>query len=409
MKQKKIWGDLEEEIFMDCPKGLEEAKPTNALVLKKCIYGLVQAARQYHKKAVQILQKIGFEGGDVDPCLYVWKNNKGIVFIAIYVDDNLLVGNKEAIDKTIELLQKEGFNLKIEDNLEDYLSCNIHFSKSGNSAWLGQLHLIANLNRKFGKSVETLREYKTPGTPGYGVSRPTDEDQKISMTEQSLYQSGIGMLLYLVKHSRPDIANAVRKCTKVLDGASTYAYREMLQIIKYVLDTKDYGLRIDPIYKKNKPWDLVCYSDSDYAGDSDTRRSVSAFILYVCSVPISWRSKAQQSVTLSNSEAKWVALSELVKEVIFVSQLLTSMKIHVQHPIIVRVDNVGAIFMAQNVTTTSQTKHVDIRYKFVNEYVEDGIVKIIFVKSKENDADIFTKNLNGELHATHSSKFVKKK
>ncbi len=72
-------------------------------------------------------------------------------------------------------------------------------------------------------------------------------------------------------------------------------------------------------------------------------------------------------------------------------------------------DNIGAIFKAQNVTTTSQTRHVDIRYKFINKYVEDGIVKIIFVKSKENDADIFIKNLNGDLHAAHSSKFIKKK
>ena len=217
------------------------------------------------------------------------------------------------------------------------------------------------------------------------------------------------MLLYLVKHSRPDIANAVRECTKVLDGATMYAYRGMMRIIKYVLHTSDYGLRISPIFKKNEPWDLVCYSDSDYAGDDDTRRSVSGFILYVCEVPISWRSKAQRSVTLSSSEAEWVALSKAVKEVMFVSQLLTSMKVTVRYPIIVRVDNVGAIFMAQNVTTMSSTKHVDIRYKFVNKYVEDGTVKIIFVKSKENDADIFTKNLNGELHAKHPLKFVKKK
>ncbi len=97
-----------------------------------------------------------------------------------------------------------------------------------------------------------------------------------------------------------------------------------------------------------------------------------------------------------------------MKEVMFVSQLLTSMKIHVQSPIIVQVDNIGAIFMAQNVTTTSRTKHVDIRYKFINEYVEDGIAKVIFVKSKENDADIFIKNLNGDQHAAHSSKFIKK-
>ncbi len=92
-----------------------------------------------------------------------------------------------------------------------------------------------------------------PGTPGYRVSRPTNEDQKISAAEQSLYQLDIGMLLYLVKHSRPDIINAVHECTKVQ------------QIIKYVLDTNNCRLSIDPTYEKNEPWNLVCYSDSNYA------------------------------------------------------------------------------------------------------------------------------------------------
>ncbi len=176
------------------------------------------------KKAVQILCKIGFEGGDGDPCLYVSKSEKGLVFIAIYKDDNLLVGNEEAIDEVIKLLQREGFSLKIEDSLEDYLSCNVLFSKSGKEAWLGQPHLIANLNRKIGNLIENLCICKTPGTLGYGVSRPTSDNQKISTEKQSLYRSGIGMLLYLIKHSRPDIANAVRECTKVLDGATMYAY-----------------------------------------------------------------------------------------------------------------------------------------------------------------------------------------
>ena len=97
------------------------------------------------------------------------------------------------------------------------------------------------------------------------------------------------MSLFLIKHSRPDIAKAVLKCTKVLDGATKYAFCEMLCIIKYVLDTKDYRLMIDPTYKKNKPWALVCYSDSDYAGESDTRQSISGFILYMCNEPNSWR------------------------------------------------------------------------------------------------------------------------
>ncbi len=148
--------------------------------------------------------------------------------IAIYIDDSLLVGNKGAMDKTLKLLQNEGFNLKIEDNLEDYLSCSIYFSKSVREAWIGPMHLIANLNWKFGKLVEGLQVCKTPGTPDYRVSGPMDEKQKISMAEQSQYQSGMGMLLYLVKHSRSDIANSVRECTKVLDGATTYAYCELL-------------------------------------------------------------------------------------------------------------------------------------------------------------------------------------
>ena len=169
---------------------------------------------------------------------------------------------------------------------------------------------------------------------------------------------------------------------------------------------KNLRLKIEPNFRYDEPWEQVCYSDSDYASDTDSRQSLSRFVLYACQVPISWGSKGQKSVMLLSSDTEWVALSEAIKEVMFVSQLLTSMKIWVQYPIIVHVDNVRAIFMAQNITTSSCTKHVDVRYKYVNEFVEDGVVKIVFVKSKENNADLFTKNLSGELHFMHSSKLV---
>ena len=89
-------------------------------------------------------------------------------------------------------------------------------------------------------------------------------------------------------------------------------------------------------------------------------------------VPICWKSKAQQSVTLSSTEAEWVALSEAIKEVIFLINLLGSMRINVQLPVIVRVDNVGAIFMSENLTTTSRTKHIDIRSKYVVNMLRMG-------------------------------------
>ena len=114
-----------------------------------------------------------------------------------------------------------------------------------------------------------------------------------------------------------------------------------------------------------KPWDIVCFSDSGNTGDPVSRRRVNGFILYVLGVTASWKSKAQRSVTLSSSVAEWVALFETVKEVMFETQLQGSMKISVQLPVMVRVENVGAVFMASNITITSHMKYIDIRYKYI--------------------------------------------
>ena len=214
------------------------------------------------------------------------------------------------------------------------------------------------------------------------------------------------MLLYLVKHSRPDIANAVREMSKVLGGSTRATYKEMLRVIKFVLDTKNSGLKIAPKFDNDKQWELTCYSDRYYAKEPKTRRSVSGYILYVKGVPICWRSKAQRAVTLSSSKAEWFALSEAVKEIVFVLQLLESIHIKVKIPIIVKVDNVGAIFLSGNINTGSRSKHIDIRTKYVNEYVEDGMLKIIFVSTEENTSDILTKNLVGKLHSKHSEDLV---
>ena len=405
-----LWGDLEEEVYMDNPPGLPNAKEDEALLLLQTIYGLVQSARQYYKKARSILLKIGFKGGTVDPCLFYRKNKKGLVFIGLFVDDNLLIGDPAAIDDAIEGMRKHGFTLKVQDDLRDYLSCEILFNANKTMAWLGQPHLIKNLRKKFGHLVKNMRTYKTPGTPNTHMIRNETGSTTLSKADASLYRSGVGMLLYLVKYSRPDIANPVRELSKVLDCSTKTAFKELLRMIKYVLDTEDLGLKISPnIQEASKPWELVCYSDSDFAGDPDTRRSVSGYILFVQGVPVSWRSKANKTVTLSSTEAEWIALSEAVKEVMFVVQLLDSMGIKYQLPVTVRVDNIGAIFMSKNINTSSRTKHVDVRTKYVNEFCENGVIKIIFVSSSENISDIMSKNLSADLNAKHSDKLITKK
>ena len=121
---------------------------------------------------------------------------------------------------------------------------------------------------------------------------------------------------------------------------------------------------------------------------------------------MAWGSKTQRSMALSSSEAKWVPLSKAVKDIIFIIQLLKMMKIKVKFPVIVRVDNTEAIFMGKNVTKSLQTKHVDSCTKYVCEYVEDEIMKIVFIWSEDNTSDIMMKNIQGNLCNEHSSQLV---
>ena len=217
------------------------------------------------------------------------------------------------------------------------------------------------------------------------------------------------MLLYLVKHSRPDIANAVRELSKCMTGANAAAFKELMRVIKFVLDTREYGLKLAPKWEDAMLWELRIYSDSDWAGDKDNRKSITGFIVFLLGAPILWRSKAQASVALSSTEAEFSALSEAAKEIKFLGQVLSSMGIPVKLPVIVRVDNVGAIFMSENVSTSSRTKHTDTRYHFVREFVEEGFVKIIFVRSEDNTSDPFTKNTPGSIYDKHTAEFVAQK
>ena len=410
-----LHGDLEEEIYMKCPDGMKndeayaygKVEDKDCLKLSKSIYGLVQAARQWWKKFTSEMKQFGFKTNAIDPRLLYREDEAGICIIALYVDDSICAGHQAAIDKTIKEM-KTVFNIKVQGNLDDYLGCDIKFNNDRSEIWIGQPSIVDGLEKRFGKMLPA-KSYKTPSTPGWLAVRPSKHDKTLDEVNQKEFRGGVGMLLHLVKHSRPDIANATRELSKLMDAATEGQLKELRRLIKFVIDTKWKGLKVNPELKEDKMWTLKGYSDSDYCADKETRRSITGFIIYLLGVAISWKSKGQRGVTLSTTEAEYVALSEAVREIKFITQVLVSMNLPVEYPIMVHVDNVGAIFLANNKTTSDRTKHVDIRHHFVREYIEDGIVKIIFVMSSENDADDFTKNLPGEAYEKHSNKFVYKK
>ena len=139
--------------------------------------------------------------------------------------------------------------------------------------------------------------------------------------------------------------------------------------------------------------------------DPDDGKSVSGYILYFMGVPIAWKSKTQSHVTLSSAEAEYVSASELVKEIMFVEQIMEHLNIEIQLPITIYIDNIGAIYMARNNSKGRATRHVNYRYNYCRE-VHGKLVELSFVKSEDNEADILTKNATKDEHERHSKKLV---
>jgi len=397
-----LHGDLEEELFIKIPSGyaeflseLNENIHSKFLQLTKSTYGLVQAARSWWQKFTSVLKKqLGFEQHASDSCLLKRVNQHGKVFLIIYVDDCFVVGDKLAVQTALNDVQKV-FNITRSDNIEDFIGC--HIKRSGDKVLLSQPDLIKKMLDKFEDHIEKLKDYDTPAGASTHVRRCITDEEALDDEEQQNFRSGVGSLLHLLKHSRPDLSNSVRELSKVMDKANKAHQKQLYRVIKFVQQTQHRSLVLAPM-KENFTWDLKGYCDSDFAGDSDTRKSVSGFVIYLCGAAIAWRSKGQKSVTLSSTEAEYVAISEVATEILYIAGILKFLGIPLEYPITVNVDNIGAIYLTKNATTGSRTKHVDTRYHFVREYVEDGIIKVVFVRSEDNHSDIFTKNLPGTLY-----------
>ena len=300
------------------------------------------------KKFVNTAKKesFGLLVSPVDPCMLLKQNELGICIRIMYVDDMLIIGKKEQIQDFTNKIQKE-FSVKIQHNLADYLGSEFCMNKVKRRGWLGQPSIVKSLEQKFGERAMKERLSLIPGTPRFTARRPENPEDIVSPEEHETYRSGVGTLPYLTTHSRPDICNPVRELSKTMDAPAPVHLKEMYKVIRFVLPTKDYGLKFE-LRKDMKKWVLKGLSDSDFASDKETRISVFGYIIYFCGIPIAWRSKGMKSVVLSTTEAEYMALSEVVKEPKFIVQLLQTMNIEVELPITVHVDNVGAIWLSNN-------------------------------------------------------------
>jgi Reverse transcriptase (RNA-dependent DNA polymerase) len=349
-----------------------------------------------------LTEHVNFKKSVVDPCLLYKEENEHKVFLCLYVDDVLLIGNNLLIKSTISEIKKK-YSIKEVGKLDECVGCKI--KEHNDALYIYQPDLINKMEAQFNPLIKNRLDYDTPDGHGDQVVRPKTKAELITDEEQKVFRSGVGILLYLTKHSRPEISNSVRELAKVMDGANAAHMKMLGRVLKYVVGSRNKCLVLNPI--KNKSiWVLFGRCDSDYAGDKDQRLSISGYVVYANNALVSWKSKSQRNTTLSSTEAEYVALCEICKEIYFLKMLIESMGQRVQLPIKVYIDNVGAMFLANNSTTGQRTKHIDVRYHYSRELIASGIVLLEFVRTLENDSDIYTKNVGNELFLKHIQQYI---
>jgi hypothetical protein len=341
------------------------------------------------------MMSLDFECSRADPCL-LWRNDEvGTVLFLVYVDDCLICGTKEAVRKCIDEIKGQ-FSIKDMGELKKFGGAN--YCQEQNSFEISQVGLIDGLESVFDLSDT---KWSTPASPGQVLLKSTADSIELSKDQQSIYRSGVGKLLYLTKLSRPDLSCAVRELATFMDGANLEHWHALYRALEYTVATKSKVLVLCPSERYDGA--IVGYSDSNYASNKDTRKSVSGFAIYFNGALVSWKSKAQQCVTLSSTEAEYVAMSLCVMEMEFVRQIVGSIGFEPKLPMKLFVDNTGAMELAKNYSTSGRTKHIDVCFHFIREMIDQELLEIVFVPMDKNVADIFTKNVSMEKYNTHSA------
>ena len=374
-------GTLEEDIYMEQPDGyVEQGKEDLVCKLRKSLYGLKQSPRCWNKAFTEFMKSIGFNQGTADPCIYV----RDTCIVAVYVDD-LIIATKtlEEMQEVKQLLSSQ-FQMKDMGKLHYCLGITIEQDKAEKSIRLHQKQYLLKMLKKF--KLEDAKPVSTPADPNVKICK---DDGVSKAVDSTTYQSMVGSVLYASIATRPDISQAVAVVSRYSSNPSEAHLTAVKRVLRYLKGTLDITLK----YRKSDKDKVLGFSDADYAGDVDDRHSTTGNLFLMSGGPISWLSKKQPIVTLSTAEAEYVALSTATTEAVWIRKLLLDFGVSQSQATTIMEDNQGAICLARNPVTHSRSKHIDIRYHYIREALNDGIIKLQYCPTHDMLADTLTKPL----------------
>jgi hypothetical protein len=221
-----------------------------------------------------------------------------------------------------------------------------------------------------------------------GTDGHVDLNKGGKSVDQKAYRSMIGSLLYLCA-SRPDIMLSVFMCARYQSDTKECHLVAIKRILRYLVSTPCFG----SWYPKGSTFDLVGYSDSDYAGCKVDRKSTSGTCQFLGRSVVSWSSKKQTSVALSTTKVEYVAAGQCCAQLLWMRQTLWDFNYNLSKvPLLC--DNESAIHMADNPVEHSHTKHIDIRHHFLRDHQQKGDIEVYHINTENQLADIFTKPLD---------------
>jgi histone deacetylase 1/2 len=376
-----LHGVLEEDVFMRQPPGYEHpAFPRHVCKLDKSIYGLKQSPRAWHARLSSALHALGFRASQADSSLFIYQQGGETTYILIYVDDIIVASSSsQATQELIDRL-RDSFAIKDLGDLHYFLG--IEVTRNSDGIVLRQAKYARDLLLR-----EGMKDCKQASSPMCTAERLSKHEGKLlSLREASRYRSVVGTLQYLTL-TRPDIAFAVNKVCQFMQNPTDLHWIAAKRILRYVKGTLQGGLLIN----KSNSTLLSAFSDADWAGSVDDRRSTSGFVVFFGANPVSWSARKQATVSRSSTEAEYKALANATAEVIWFQSLLRELGISQNRPPVLWCDNLGATYLSANPVFHARMKHVEVDFHFVRERVARKALDIRFVSTNDQVADGLTK------------------
>ena len=386
VKNAFLNGKIDAEIYMDPPPGFESIGPVR---LKKTIYGLKQSPRIWRNTLVAELKKAGFTSLISDTC--VFKHHTSTFFILVFVDDIICVTNDEKLRKIVETKLNDVFDIKILGQLKHFVGIEVNNFKDG-SISLSQQQFTEKVIETFGATTKKTKT-PTPNEQKFSKTQQPTTDKEKSQMKYKPYRQIIGSLLYLLA-TRPEIYFIIITLSAFVNNPGIVHWLAALSVVGYLKT----NIHSSILFSCDQKLHLTAYCDSDWGSNTDTRKSITGYIIYLGTTPIVWRSKTQKGKpALSSCEAEYRALTEVLNDIVWIISFLTELGFDVPRPIRIYCDNKSAKDLAENPIHHDRTKHIDIRFHRIREFILDGTVEVHYVPTANNVADIFTKSTTSKI------------